>query len=356
MKFVQIISDKYGLPLSGADLRNESIRTGLNHFGDVWQVTPEMLLMPPLDGNLQDKLNLPPDLIVVEGVHLIGSAQRMLALFPGTRLFFDFHNVESDLLRQQDIAKLPSILRFLAPIFFHNRWNKARALDLLALRLAETVWVCSVEDKNHICKLCHSPPRIVIVPNLAPDLCVKAKCQSFAHSRCGPVLLFVGHLGYAPNKRAVRHLVRKVMPRVLSHHRHARLIVAGRQPNARLKGMLEKKCCVQLIANPEEITPIYEQADIVVVPLAEGGGSRIKILEALAVGCPIVATAKAVEGLGLVPERHFLQAENATDTARAVTRLFKDASLSKRLIKEGHTHLEKNFTRELVRQEIYASF
>lgn len=355
MKFVQIISDAYGLPRSGADLRNDSIRNGISHFGDVWQVTPEMLLMPPPGRNLQDGLNFPPDLIVVEGVQLIESAQRMLALFPDTRLIFDFHNVESDLLRQQDIAKLPSVLRLIAPIVFHNRWRRALALDLLALRLAETVWVCSIEDRERICKLCVSPPSIVIVPNLAPDLCVKAKRQALAHSRGGPVLLFVGHLGYAPNKRAVRHLVHKVMPRLLSHHRHARLIVAGRQPNARLKRMLEKKCCVQLIANPKEIAPIYDQADIVVVPLAEGGGSRIKILEALAVGCPIVATAKAVEGLGLVPERHFLQAENAAGTASAVARLFKDASLAKRLMEEGHTHLKENFTRELVRREIYAS-
>ena len=355
MKFVQIISDAYGLPRSGADLRNDSIRNGISHFGDVWQVTPEMLLMPLPGRNLQDGLNFPPDLIVVEGVQLIESAQRMLALFPDTRLIFDFHNVESDLLRQQDIAKLPSVLRLIAPIVFHNRWRRALALDLLALRLAETVWVCSIEDRERICKLCVSPPSIVIVPNLAPDLCVKAKRQALAHSRGGPVLLFVGHLGYAPNKRAVRHLVHKVMPRLLSHHRHARLIVAGRQPNARLKRMLEKKCCVQLIANPKEIAPIYDQADIVVVPLAEGGGSRIKILEALAVGCPIVATAKAVEGLGLVPERHFLQAENAAGTASAVARLFKDASLAKRLMEEGHTHLKENFTRELVRREIYAS-
>jgi glycosyltransferase involved in cell wall biosynthesis len=119
--------------------------------------------------------------------------------------------------------------------------------------------------------------------------------------------------------------------------------------------MLEKTCCIQLIANPKEIAPIYDQADIVVVPLAEGGGSRIKILEALALGCPIVATAKAVEGLGLVPDRHFLQAENAADMARAVARLFKNESLVKLLIEEGHAHLEENFTQELVRREIYAS-
>jgi|TARA_B110000902_G_scaffold40492_1_gene43519 glycosyltransferase involved in cell wall biosynthesis len=355
MKFVQVISDMYGVPRSGADLRNESIRVALSQFGEVWQVSPEMLLMPQPSGNLQDGLNLPPDLIVVEGVQLIESAQQMLALFPSTRLIFDFHNVESDLLRQQDIAKLPSVLRLIAPIVFHNRWRRARALDLLALRLAETVWVCSVEDRERICKLCDSPPRIVIVPNLAPDLCVTANRQTLAHSGSGPVLLFVGHLGYAPNKRAVRHLVRKVMPRVLYHYRHARLIVAGRQPNARLKRMLEKTCCIQLIANPKEIAPIYDQADIVVVPLAEGGGSRIKILEALALGCPIVATAKAVEGLGLVPDRHFLQAENAADMAKAVARLFKDEILVKLLIEEGHAHLEENFTQELVRREIYAS-
>ena len=353
MKFVQIISNAYGLPVSGADLRNDTIHEGLSHFGEVCQITPEMLLKSLKGGNLQGWLDTPPDLVVVEGVQLIEAAQRMRALFPSTRFVFDFHNVESDLLRQQDIAKLPLILRPIAPLVFRNRWRKARELDLLVLGLAETVWVCSAQDRELVCRLCECLPRIAIVPNLAPNWCAKAKLQ--ARVGGGPVLLFVGHLGYAPNKRAVRHLVRKVLPRLTSYHHHTRLIVAGRSPNARLQRMLGKNNHVELIANPEEISSVYAQADIVVVPLAEGGGSRIKILEALKVGCPIVATAKAVEGLGLIPERHFLQAENAADTARAITRLFEDANLANRLIKEGHMHLEKNYTQEVVRREIHAS-
>jgi glycosyltransferase involved in cell wall biosynthesis len=356
MNIVQIISDPYVLPFAGADLRNEAIRANLIQYGNVVQVTPEMFLMPLPADDLQDGLNSSPDLIVVEGVQLMGVAQKMHALYPEARFIFDFHNVESDLLRQQDIAKLPSVLRPFAPIVFHKRWRKARALDLFALEMAETVWVCSAEDKQRVSKLCKNPPRIAIVPNLAPNSIEKIKPQEPVQARNRPVLLFVGHLGYAPNKHAVRHLVRKVMPRLLRQNRDVRLIVAGRRPNARLIGLLEKKNFVHLVANPEYIAPIYAQADIVVVPLAEGGGSRIKILEALAIGIPIVATAKAVEGLDLVPERHFLQAENAMDMVKAITRLIKDTPLAQQLVVEGFAHLEENFTHERVRREIGTSF
>lgn len=355
MKIIQIISDPSCRPCSGAELRNESIFNKLSQLGDAMQVTPEMLQTPPESGDLQGPLDAQPDLIVVEGVHLMSIAQKMRRHYPSARFIFDFHNVESDLMRQQDIAKFPSALRPVAPIFLHKRWRKARSLDLLALGMAETVWVCSAEDKARVRKLCKAPPRIAIVPNLAPDLRTKAMPQALESSRNGPVLLYVGHLGYAPNKRAIRHLVRKVMPLLLVKSCDARLIVAGRRPNARLTRLLEKKSFVQLFVDPEEIAPVYAQADIVVVPLTEGGGSRIKILEALAIGRPIVATAKAVEGLGLVPDRHFLQAQNAAETAAAVLRIFNDATLAQCLVEEGGAYLEKNFTHEQVRQGISAS-
>jgi glycosyltransferase involved in cell wall biosynthesis len=68
----------------------------------------------------------------------------------------------------------------------------------------------------------------------------------------------------------------------------------------------------------------YKEASVVAIPLHEGGGTRLKVLEAMAIGCPIVATAKAVEGLGLTQNVHYREAENSWDFAKELATVLSE--------------------------------
>lgn len=99
----------------------------------------------------------------------------------------------------------------------------------------------------------------------------------------------------------------------------------------------------RLSADPPDLRPAYAQAAAAVMPLREGGGTRLKALEALVAGCPVVATAKAVEGLGLVPDRHYLAAERPGDFVAALLRLDADAGLAHALAVEGRRLIETRY-------------
>src|SRR5690606_20448151 len=97
-------------------------------------------------------------------------------------------------------------------------------------------------------------------------------------------------------------------------------------------------------ANPPDLRPAYAQARMAVMPLLDGGGTRIKVLEALTVGCPIVATAKAVEGLGLLPDVHYLEANASDEFIAAIQRIYSDSALARRLVAQGKKFAEDHFS------------
>ena len=78
----------------------------------------------------------------------------------------------------------------------------------------------------------------------------------------------------------------------------------------------------------EDLETLYAGATVSLVPLRAGGGSRLKVLESFAHGVPVIATAKAVEGLDVRPEMHFLPAENATEFATQFERLLNRPGLA----------------------------
>ena len=136
-------------------------------------------------------------------------------------------------------------------------------------------------------------------------------------ARGGLRLLFVGTFGYFPNADAVLFLCREVLPAL--HRLTDRAIVldlAGAGDTTALQD-IARHPGVTLHGYVEDLEPLYAAADIAVVPLRAGGGTRIKILEAFAHGVPVVATRLAAEGIAAMDQDHILLADDAESFARA---------------------------------------
>lgn len=163
-----------------------------------------------------------------------------------------------------------------------------------------------------------------VVPNVAS---VAAKTPSIRRGE-DFTLLFVGNLGYYPNHDAVVHLVRDILPR-WNHRRHGaiRLVVAGGGASPRLQKLMARDLRVDYRGFVERLTSAYAQADVAAVPLRAGGGTRLKILEAFAHAVPVVATAKAAEGLDVVDGRECLVGDSPDAIVHACERLREDRSL-----------------------------
>jgi len=271
------------------------------------------------------------DFVMFEGVALLHAMEAVRRSFPTLPIIVDFHNVESQLYRDVRMSRYARLARPLARLLFARRFRKAEEDDREAARIADAVWTCSTEDADFV-REARMAKSVHIVPNPIPDWCWTIAPDRGQTAR--PTVLFVGHLGYAPNRGAIAELVKPIMRDLRHRFPDADLHVCGRAPREKLARML-KDHGHRLTANPSDLAPVYRDAAATAIPLREGGGTRIKVLEALAVGCPVVATAKAVEGLALEDGRHFLRAETASDFVSALARLFEDHRFGQRLAAEG---------------------
>ncbi|MCD4727372.1 MAG: glycosyltransferase family 4 protein [Pirellulales bacterium] len=131
-------------------------------------------------------------------------------------------------------------------------------------------------------------------------------------------LLFLGSLDWRPNLDGVGVLLDRIFPRVLAEEPSARLAIVGRKPPPWLVDRVRTCRGVELHADVPDVRPFLHQCGLMVVPLRIGGGSRLKILEALATECPVVSTRVGAEGLRLAPGRHFVQVETMDDMASAL--------------------------------------
>jgi glycosyltransferase involved in cell wall biosynthesis len=128
-------------------------------------------------------------------------------------------------------------------------------------------------------------------------------------------LLFVGNGEFQPNVRGLQWLIEDVLPRLPASAPVA-LDVVGRPPARPLRST-----GVRYHGEVPDVRPYYERADIAVAPIPFGSGTRLKIVEAMAHGRPVVSTGAGAEGLPAQPGRHYLEGDSAPDFAAALTRL-----------------------------------
>lgn len=155
-------------------------------------------------------------------------------------------------------------------------------------------------------------------------------------------LLFVGNMTYAPNLQAARTLVADILPALRSP---ARVALVG--PNdGRLETLAGSQ--VDVTGFVGDLADVYAAADVAVIALEAGAGTRLKILEAFAHRVPVVATPVAAAGLECEPGRHLLVAADAAGLAAAVDRLLADAALARQLAGAAYDLVRRQYSTDVV--------
>lgn len=163
-------------------------------------------------------------------------------------------------------------------------------------------------------------------------------------------LLFTGTLDYAPNAEAVRWFATEVLPRVRARRADARLTVVGRNPPADLRAL-----DVEVTGWVEDLAPYQRAAAVVVAPLRSGGGTKLKVLEALAAGRPLVATTVGAEGIEVEDGRHLLVRDDPAGFADAVVELLDDRARASALAAAGREAVAARYDWDVLADEMHAS-
>jgi hypothetical protein len=163
-------------------------------------------------------------------------------------------------------------------------------------------------------------------------------------------LVFLGSMDYGPNVEAVLRFARDVLPRIRSARPETVLEIVGGDPAREVRALASES--VLVTGRVAAVQPYLERASALVVPLQIGGGTRLKIVEALAMGAPVVSTTIGAQGLGLAHERHLLLADGADEFAAATLRILSDPGAAAHMGQRGRAHVHQHFRWEVLGREL----
>jgi glycosyltransferase involved in cell wall biosynthesis len=206
---------------------------------------------------------------------------------------------------------------------------RLRRFERRAMARVDAAVCCSEPDANLLHALSPSVPVAVVANGVDPD-----HFQPLPEAKGPPTLAFLGTLDYPPNLDALDHFFRAIHPRLVALLPDLRLRIVGRNPAREVQGYASRPG-VSVSGSVPDVRPHLAEAGALVVPLRVGGGTRIKILEALAAARPVVSTTVGAEGLELRDGEHLLIADEPEAFAKACVRLLEDAALRRRLVGAG---------------------
>lgn len=203
----------------------------------------------------------------------------------------------------------------------------ARYLRGLA-RHFDALTVVSEQERAQLAAFEIPAAKISIVPN-------GVDCAAFAPSNL-PIepftMIYNGALTYAANLDAMRYFVRDILPLVRAREPRAKLKITGRAPEFAINELSQDNV-VSFTGYVQDVRAVMQTSAVCVVPLRVGGGTRLKILEAMALGTPVVATSKGAEGLNVQAGQHVCLADTPQTFADAIITLWNDAPLRARLVR-----------------------
>jgi len=232
------------------------------------------------------------------------------------------HNVEAAIWRRHYEVATNPIWKAIS----WREWRKMEAAERRYLRLADRVLTVSEEDRNafgsflDLAKLTVIPTGVDV--NYFQPMAVEERANS---------LVFTGSMDWLPNEDAVLYFVDAILPLIKRQCPEVSLDVVGRSPSRKLQALAEREESVRLTGWVDDTRPFVARGSICIVPLRIGGGTRLKIFEAMAMGKAIVSTTVGAEGLPVRAGENILLADTPGDFTDSVVSLLRDPNQRKRL-------------------------
>lgn len=258
------------------------------------------------------------------------------------RVLFDDHNAEYVLQRSAFLSDSLIPTRWHAALYSLIQWSKLRTFERSACIAARLVVSVSLADSESLAALDRRIKSIVI-PNG-----VDTGFYQFSTERTElPLLVFTGKMDFRPNIDAMVWFCGEILPLVRKEVPEVQLKIVGQKPTSRILRLIEDSR-VEVTGAVEDVRPHISSASVYVVPLRMGGGTRLKILEAMAMGKAIVSTRIGAEGLSYLDRRDLVIADSPELFAREVVTLLRKGKMRRELGKNARALVEKRYDWTLI--------
>lgn len=245
------------------------------------------------------------------------------------------HNVEAAIWKRHvEVRHNP-----LARAYFREQWRRMERFERQECRRFDRVVAVSRTDAEAI-------EREYGVRDVA-DVPTGVDIEYFRPAGRAPLeprnLVFTGSMDWLPNEDGITWFAADVLPRIQARMPDVTLTVVGRNPPPAIQALAARDSRVRVTGSVPDVRPWMEAAPVFVVPLRVGGGTRLKIFEALAMERALVSTTIGAEGLPLEHERHALIADTSDDFAQRVIDLLEDPPAATRLAQAGAAYVRQHF-------------
>jgi glycosyltransferase involved in cell wall biosynthesis len=251
----------------------------------------------------------------------------------GPLFVLDEHNIEYDILRRTAKASAG----WSRTVYNAVNWRKLAREERSAWRRFDGVALTSARDED-LLREDFPTCRTAVIPN-------GVNTSEFAQSS-GAVdtdsVVFFGAINYFPNADGVMFFADEVFPAVRRRRPDASFRIIG--PGASAEILQRQHSGVEVVGMVDDVNPYIDRAAVIVVPLRIGGGTRLKIVEALSKGKPVVSTRLGAEGLDVVDGKHLLLADEPQHFAEQIERVLADPDLAQRLGAAGRTLMAERYS------------
>ena len=249
------------------------------------------------------------------------------------------HNAEYVIWeRQVDVERNPFTRRLV-----RAEAARVREYEASILGQFDCVFAVSVADQLALEAIGPEGVKVRVLSNAADPSLLEQEPLSFSESE--RMVLYLGTLSWAPNLEGIGRFLREVWPLVHRQASDARLVIAGEGAPGWLRRQAGREKGVEFADAPAG-SDIYRGARAFIEATRTGGGTKVKLLNALARGLPVVASPEAFEGIGVTPGQDALVEETSSGMAAAIVRLFDDEELWQRLSEKGRDLVRQRYTPE----------
>lgn len=254
---------------------------------------------------------------IFDSVHLDTVSLSLLTnIFDDQKIVLNHHNIESLMMYRRAQEKNNWLMKL---VCYLDAW-KIKNLERKACSVISTHIVCSDLDADRLVDLFPGVATATIPNGIDCSTVIRGR-NSDRKS-----LLFIGGLDWYPNADAINFLLTQVWPKINERNPLLCLDIIGKNPSSLIKDLAGKYSNVKLHGFVNDIAPYYESAWLYVCPIKDGGGTKLKVLDAMANGVPLVAHPIAMEGIDAIPGQHYYQASTAQDFVNVIFDLYSKNS------------------------------
>lgn len=270
------------------------------------------------------------DYIIFEFISSIHLAYATRRLSPKTILIGDLHNVDHVLYKQNTKLKTRKDKKY---------YNQLKFDESRLHKKLDYFFACSEVDKIHLEELNKRRIRGIVIPNGATIYKNRSSIEKNINS-----ILFCGSLDYKPNQEGLMWFYDSIWPLIKKEKSNVEFTIIGKNSSSPFFDSIKNDKSVNFIGEVDDVIPYYKKSNIAIIPLKSGSGTRLKVLEAMSLGNPVVSTSIGAEGIEYIHGKNLCIADNEIDFSVITLKLINDQTLANQITDNALELVNKKYS------------